>query len=248
MLTFLFCGAVFGQSSALSLETALTLPKGRFDFGLLNPLVVSVSDRVDLFTHPLLDVLLPNIGVKVNWLHYKDIYFSTRHRLSYATLLLNTISNPGTGGVLPADNTIPQIFTLDTQALGTYATQRHIISVIIGGKVAAKFPNVVFDTIDFPLLFSSTASYHAPIVFQATAGYRLLATKKIAFLFDGGAYLMPQPLGAIEVRQSTQVLFSFSRFFSMTAGYLATYGQYPYGSDWKIFPLLDMVFSLGGAL
>ena len=209
-------------------------------------MAISISDNVDLITHPLLDILLPNIGVKVNWMSNDGFYLSTQHRLSYATLLLNTISNPGTGGVLPADSTIPQVFTLDNRILATYQTGIHVLSLLVGAKFAAKFPNEEFATIDYPLIFTNTAAYHAPVVFNIEANYRLLITKRFLLLFDGGIYLMPQPLSAFEIRQTTEVLFSFTRFISATAGYLLTYGHYPYGNDWKVFPLVDIVFSFGG--
>jgi hypothetical protein len=238
--------AAFGQSSAVTSQTALTLQKGKLEFGLLHPLVIGVSDSVELVTHPFLDILQPNAGVKVNWIEKNGLYFSTSHSLSYATLFLNLISRSGTGGVLPADNTIPQVFTLDNQILSTYITGNHMVSLRVGARIAAKFPDIVFDTIDYPVLFTNTAAYHAPIVFNVEANYRLRLSGRLALLFDGGAYLMPQPLGAMEIRQTSEVLFGFNQTFSVSAGYLMTYGSYPYGNDWKVFPLVDFIFSFGG--
>ena len=238
--------AVSGQSSAITDQTALTLPKGKLEFGLLRPMVIGISDSVELFTHPFVDILQPNAGVKVNWMEKNGLYFSTSHGLSYATLFLNLISNPGTGGVLPADNTIPQVFTLDNQILTTFLTESQMVSLRIGAHLAAKFPDVVFDTIDYPVLFTNTAAYHTPVVINIEVNYRVRLSGRYALLFDGGVYLMPQPLDAFEIRQTSEVLFGFNQTFSASAGYLLTYGSYPYGTDWKVFPLVDFVFSFGG--
>ena len=73
LLIFAVCGNVFGQKSAVTSHTALTLPKGRLDFGLLHPIVVGITDSVDLVTHPLPDILFPNVGVKVNWANIGDL-------------------------------------------------------------------------------------------------------------------------------------------------------------------------------
>ena len=246
LIIFATCSAVFGQKPVVTSHTALTLPKGRLDFGILHPMVIGITDSVDLVTHPLLDILFPNVGVKVNWANGDGFYFSTQHGLSYATLLLNTISKPGVGGILPPDNIIPQVISLDNQLLASYYSGIHLASFKFGVKLALKIPNVVFDTIDYPLIFTSTAEYHTPVVFSIEANYRLLLAGKIALLFDGGIWLMPTPIEAFEVRQTSKVLFSFSRIFSVYGGYMLTIGNYPYGLDWKVFPLIDVVFSFGG--
>ncbi len=238
--------ALFGHNSVVTSNTALTLPKGRIDVGIVHPMVISISDAVDLVTHPLTDILVPKVGAKINWLERGGLYFSTQHSLSYATFLLSLISNPGTGGVLPADNTIPQVFTLDNWLLATYVSGVHVASLKIGAELGVRIPNDIFDTIDYPVLFTNTAAYHLPFVFTVEANYRFLLAERLTLLFDGGIHLMPEPIDAFEIRQTTEVLYSFSRIFSASAGYLLTYGNYPYGQDWKVFPFVDVVFSFGG--
>jgi hypothetical protein len=237
---------ICAQDSVLTENTAFTVPKGRIEFGIMNPFTWGITDKIQLSSHPVMDILLPNISCKVNWLQIDYFYLASVHELNYPSLLLGTIAREGTGGILAPDNDIPNIFCLYNHAIGTLLLDKHIFSLKAGINAALSLPDTNFETIDYPLIYGNTAVYHSHLTVDIVIDYKTRIYNWLHGMVSLELLLIPEPLSTYEVRQTTKALFVLGKTFSIMAGYTMVAGEYPYGSDWKIIPLIDTLFSFGG--
>lgn len=241
---------VFSQDSVVTEDTALMVPKGQVEFGLFNLLTLGLTDKVSLSTHPVLDALAPNLGVKVNWIDTGSVYFSTKHTLLYPTPLLEFLSGDGVGKILAGDNVYPQIIVIGNNFLVSYVTGDHIFSGRIGVDFALQFPEGTFMGMDYPVLYYTTAVFNTKLSFDAEFSYRWNFVENFWLMPSVEAIILTVPVGpspiGFEIRQTTNVLWKLNSWFSLSAGYLLAGGVYPYDYDIKLFPLIDVLFSFGG--
>ncbi|MEE8409850.1 MAG: hypothetical protein V3T05_09610, partial [Myxococcota bacterium] len=155
------------ESAAWSQGTAYTLPHGRWEVGLFQPLRYGVADSIEVGTHPLLNVLMPNVAIKKAWLGWWGGQLSSRHSLTYPTGLLKALSRDGTGGVLPGDTRVPHIVALTNQAVYSRPLFGELLLTVEAGvTLAASFGRSTLPTIDLPIVFPRTAAYHNVATFN----------------------------------------------------------------------------------
>src|SRR5690606_33434141 len=81
-------------------DSALTMPRGRWELGLFHPSRWAPADRLEIALHPLLFFVLPHVEAKMALLERGAFHFGARARLSYPTLFLSVVSKEGSGGLL----------------------------------------------------------------------------------------------------------------------------------------------------
>lgn len=244
IFTSLLFFSLTAHESVLTNNTAKTVSKGKVELGIISPLVWGVTDNVELSSNALLDVLFPNLTAKVSWLQNDKIFFASEHQLNYPTLLLDTISREGVGGILAPDNDIPQMLGFNNYIIGTFILERHSVSLKTGFLLALGSEYSDFETIDYPYFYGNSAIYHTDYVFDTIIDYKFKITEWLYALADAQILLFPNPLDSYEVRQSTKLNLVTGKLLSVLVGYQYVTGEYPYGNDFKIFPVLDFVFAI----
>ena len=226
--------------------TADVLPENRMEFGVFAPLRYGLSDSVELSTHPLLNVLMPNLALKVRWLQSGDVTVSSRHNLTYPSGLFNFLSKDGAMGILPKEADIPHIIGLTTEGLVSWKASD---LVLVTGKasvmVAARVGETNLPTMDLPLVFPRTAAYLRG--WSATFGVdtRLTLSDAFALNFDLDFFLLPTKRAPYHVEHSGMVAWKIKPDLRLSAGYKVVYGRYPFGGEWNFgggawpFPLVD---------
>ncbi len=240
---FLISILILSSIQGYSQNSALTTDKGHVSFGLVQDLKWGVTDNIELSTHPILDILCPNLGVKVLWFESPGLFFSTEHEVNYPTPLLKTISKDGIGGIIGHDISIPEIIGFNNYILGTYITSRHTISLKTGIKLAINPSGDKFETIDYPLFYGNTAVFHTGYISDSVISYNVDILSWLNAYVDVQLLLFPEPFNSYELRQNTYAQFVLGKRVSINAGYVLVTGEYPYGEDLKILPSLDIIFS-----
>ena len=94
------------ENSIWSAGTAYTMPQGRWETGLFQPVRYATTGSREWITHPILFPVFPNIAIKQQLRNWRGGQLSYRLGFQYPTLLLRLITREGTGGILAPDNTI----------------------------------------------------------------------------------------------------------------------------------------------
>ena len=196
-------------------NSARTLPRGRVEFGLFSPSRVGITDRLELQTNLLLDALLPNLGVKGNWAELGGWSLGSAHTLRYTTRLYSVITAEGTGGILPANITPPQMIELDNAILLTRDIKRsHALSLDLGASVIPKFSEGVNPS-------GSLVS-------------------KLEYLADVDVYYNTAIFLAPALEQGASLAWRFSDHVSLSGGYRLALAKYEYGTRLHVMPTLDL--------
>ena len=229
------------RHSDWDLETARTLPPGRLTVGVFAPLRWGVTESLELSTHPLWNLVVPNLAAKVALPGSLDWDVALEFGLSHPTPLLHLLSVEGTGGVLPADASIPDLLALDVHAFFTYRiARRQALTFRFGGRMVEAFGPRNFPTIDYPFVYGQTAPYVTGMGMdlQVAATGRLFGD--FGYRADLTLYVIPRSDGPFTLEQSGAVFYELGERWRLKLGYKFVAAQMPYGFDvTPPMPLVD---------
>ena len=246
ILIILCAGTLFAENAVWHDGSANTLPEGRIEVGLFQPLRYGLNETFELSTFLLADILIPNITAKKFWINYYGIDFASKHSLIFPTPLLNTIAREGAGGILPANSKIPFILVLNNQILSTYEFLPDFeLTIKLGLSQAIVSGRKDFPTIDLPLVYNRTSVYHENNLFNCGIDLRGILYKNIDFLIDYDHFFLPRDYADFCVEHKGLLIWKINRKFALSAGYKLVYSDYPskLQRNTDVFPLID--FQMG---
>jgi hypothetical protein len=224
-----------------STGTAHTLPKGRLEVGLFQPLRYGATDSFELSTHPLLNAVMPNWAVKTSVFDAGEWSAAVSHGVHYPTPLLRLLSREGTGGVLPSDAKVPHIIGWNAELLATYNfSPEQMATGRFGVLLAARFGESDWPTLDIPIVFPRTAAYHNTATFVGGLDFDGQIVDGLWYLVDVDLFLMPWDQGLYALEHCLMINWRVTGGFALHLGYKMVFGEYPFGTQFQILPLLDL--------
>ena len=234
--------AIRAENVIWNSAAAHTLPKGRWEIGLFQPLRYGQTDHLEWSTHPIMNLVIPNLSVKIAHGDGAGWQLATRHQLHYPTPLLRLVSREGTGGLIAPDLDIPAILFLRSELLLTRTLGSSRQLTVKGGAALVAKTGALDEraTIDLPIIFPRMAAYHHG--YQVNLGLDLLGQLfgRWGYGADLDVFLTPgfdQPLA---FEHMGLALWRKSDRFQLLLGYKLTFGGYPFGDQWHLLPLLDL--------
>lgn len=238
--------------------TAHTLPKGRFEFGLFQPLRYGQTENLEWSTHPILFIKVPNVKVKIAYSNFSGWEMASRHSVVYPTPLLRLLRVKGfgiealaemdVGGIISDDPTIPPIphmisfrhEILLSQSFGpsTLITGKGGFCLALrGGKIDKR------TTVDLPVVFPRLGVYYSGYGVNGGVDILRKATKRIEMLVDADILFLPGfDEGSFAFEHKGLIIWNKSSRFQLSLGYKLVYGEYPFGTQWHLLPLFDLQF------
>jgi hypothetical protein len=237
-------GRSYGTKRDWSEGSARTISKGRFETGLFSPLKYGLLNDLEISANPLLFFVIPHIALKKGWLKYSDITIATRHSITYPTPLLRLISKEGTGGILPDDSQIPHLLSMGTEFLGTWDYKKnHFFTFLVGLDLATSLNDYNVPTIDLPLIYQRSAHWHTGYSFHFGMDFEGKLVGNFHYLVDFDVFLFPGHITNKGFEHKAMVVWKKSKRFSIMAGYKLVIGEYPYGADKILLPLIDFAWA-----
>jgi hypothetical protein len=259
-VSFFFAGAALpsensssaGQPSTWSRwtsGTAYTMPDGRWELGVFQSLRYGLSETVEGSTHPLAFFLIPNLDVK--WAHgsKNGFRFSTRHSLTYPTLLLRLVSRKGIGGLISPEFDIPHMVSVYNDVIVSKPVwDEALATAYFGFSFSVKSGSLdERTTIDLPLVFHRLNVFYGGTSFRCGAGLKMRILRRWRIQADGDGFWTPRVDEHFAFEHKGLLLWTKSETFQFCLGYKLTFGQYPFGMQWHLFvPLVDCVWGWGG--
>jgi len=227
-------------------ESAAVLRPGEHSMGFLQPLRLGLNGNLELITHPVLDLLQPNLALQKNHGRVAGWQVATRHFAAYPTLFLRTIRKNGTGGIIAPDpdmGKIPQMLYWRSEArisrdfLRSLVTCKAGIAIGVGGtKMDERL------RIDYPLALQRMEVLFNGWGLNLGGAMRYHLNSRIDILLDANLYSLPGSPYSKFFEHKLQVFLKHSQTFRINCGYILSYGEYPFGSQWYILPLIDFVW------
>ena len=251
-LILIFCGLIQAQGEWLS-GTAHTLPKGRWETGLFQPVRWGQGEDREISFFKLTTLLMPGVTIKQRWGQRNSWIISTSHSLYYPTPLLKTMAKGGTGGMISPEFEIPHLLSLWNMVLASKPLpQNKILTTKVGFTLAFGGTNLSKEsTIDLPLVYHRLAVYYNGWLLRFGSDLNGQIGKKWSYLIDGDYILIPGMKGYFTLEHKGMLSWKKSSTFLVSIGYKLIYGLYPDGypnnniARFHALPLLDFQWAVG---
>lgn len=229
-------------SLVTSTNSAQTVPKGRFELGLFQPLRYGLTERVELSTVPLLVALMPQVEAKVRWLSQGHYSIATRQGVSYPSPLLHVLAREGSFGLLPKTSKIPTAFIFDIDGLFTRKLcEEHLLTALLGASAAPRGSTARMPLLDFPFLYARFAVLKTAAVYRLGLSYSGALHARIRASADVKYFILPVIHGGFSVEQGASLRFLLAKHVALEAGARLEYARYPSGLQFHYLPFLDVL-------
>lgn len=243
-------GPMFAQGEWLP-GTAYTLPQGRWEFGLFQPVRWGQSDDREISFYKLSALLMPGMTVKQRWYQRYQWTVSSTHSVYYPTPLLKMVAKKGIGGMISPEFEIPNMISFWNMILASQSLdQNRILTLKAGFALAFGGSDLTSgSTIDLPLIYHRLAVYYNGWLLRFGTDMNGRMSKKWTFLVDGDLFLIPGMKGSLALEHKSMITWEKSDTFHLSLGYKFIYGEYPDGypnekiTRVHILPMLDFIWS-----
>jgi hypothetical protein len=225
---------------------ALTVPKGRWEFGLLGGSHHGLTDSIELSLHPMLLVALPHLETKIMAARDPRHVLGLRLRASYPTTFLEIISKEGSLGLLPATTKPPLALQLEGDGIASSEWfDEHLVSVRLGIAVALHTPFTPMDLplLDFPFLYQRFAPLYGPGVPRGGFSFQGVVLGGLQYTTELVFYVMPSPPhvgNSSAIEHGIELEYRFSEHLAVSTGLRTTHAKYAFGTRTHFLPYLDL--------
>lgn len=230
--------------SRWSYNSAYIMGKGSFECGIFQPFRYGISSKIEVYGNILEMALIPNIAVKINCNETKGVHLAGQFGLDYNTPMFNVFSRKGTGGILSPQFTYPNMFSLN----GTFLATKQIFDtafVTAGAGIIIGMRDNYLDplsTIDLPIFYPRLAHLFNKYTLKVGADIIGKITSRFSYGADFQFYIIPIKGNNLFIEHSGTVMYILGKNTRIKGGYKICYGEYPFGKQWNILPIVDFVF------
>lgn len=234
VLVLLMPAQGFAENELWSHGRASTTPQGRWIFGLWSPSALPIADDVAIESRLLLNVIYPNIGMKVTW-QDTNWRIATTHTLSYPTRLHNVLSNrdatTDAAIRLAVSNAVHMEFVFDPL---------HSLTLNVALDISPALSSGTSSPIQHPWFYPRSATQLAGYGAQLGARWRGHLTGRMTYWNE--VTLFVHPGGTPTLEHTSALAWHIERLWSLEFGVITTHGTNYTGT--MISPYLDIVFAL----
>ncbi len=224
-------------------NSALTLPRDRYEIGVFAGSRYGVRDELELASQLMLFFLLPQAEAKFRFYNVSDFAFAARGRLAYPTPFLHAISRAGALGLLPATTHPPEALQLEAEVLGSWLfSPDHTVSAWLGLAVAPRTSSDDLPLLDFPFLYPRFAPLYTTFVPRAGLALDGKLVGPIFYCVDLRAYLLPltDVDGAFAIEQGLSLELHVRSQLAVELALRTSHARYPIGVRTHFLPLADL--------
>ncbi len=236
-------GAVFAMTPP---ESAGVQNRGERSMGIFQPLRLGVGHDFELTTHPGLFFIMPNLTVQKYHGKTGGWMLASRIYVAYPTLLLRTIQKNGIGGIIAPDpdiQKIPQLLYWRGEIRIGRELPRALVTLKSG--VALGFGGTKLDErlwIDYPMVFHRMGVLFNGWGLNIGADFRYHLNPKMDILLDVDLFSLPGSAYSGFIEHKTILTWYGWNKLQLCGGYKLSHGEYPYGSQWYLVPLIDLTW------
>jgi hypothetical protein len=228
-----------------SSSSARTVPRGRWELGVLQNAHYGVTRNVELALHPLWLFALPHLEVKATAFRCGRLALGVRSRFSYPTSFLALVSREGSGGLLPKTSRAPFAVQIEGDVIGSVEVAAwHELAARAGLAVAphANFTPEQLPLLDFPFLYPRFAAMYSPLVPRAAVDAEGRVLPRLFYHAGLTGYLMPE-LPDVGTAHALELLLSLeyrsSNHFAVSLGARESHAKYAIGTRSHTLPFVD---------
>jgi len=258
---FFLTVSLYCQSGSFLPGTAHTIPEGRWEIGLFQPVRWGQSESRELLFYKLSSLLMPNITIKQRWYKAETLALSTVHTLLYPSPLMKTLQSPlgkeagapNMFALISPEFEIPSMIILNNTVVTTWPLEKgRALTGKVGLAISLGGSNLATESsIDLPLVYHRLAVLYNGWSLRLGVDLNGGIGKNLFYLIDGDLFLIPGIKGNRSFEHKGMLTWERSPRFHVSLGYKFIYGVYPDGYPNKnisrvhILPLFDLQWAWG---
>lgn len=234
--------ALFASNNKWNSHSAYIIEKGRWEFGLFQPLRYGYTKTSEFSVHPGWFFLMPNIEIKESQTSVLGFKSASQYRLVYPTPLLNVLSRKGIGGLIAPEHKIPTMFSFAGTLIGSKKIGRFDLTLNGGIDIGVVLGELnPLSTIDLPLVYHRLGVFYNGWGVHSGFDIQTLVTKKIEVLFDSDILFLPGLDGEYSLENKLLISWNKSNNYRIMTGYKLVLGEFPYGEDIRVLPYFPVL-------
>lgn len=258
LLTMLACHCltVFTQSASGFKQFANTAEqplRNQWRYSLFSNAEYGISDKVSVRTHPLWFFVAPSAEIKWQWAASDNRNISFVHGITCPSPVMNIFAMSGTGGVISPEFDIPVVFSIKNGIISTWKLHdKHRLTAEAVVKFAILNNKLQpGSSIDLPVISPRNAVYYKNVGLEAAWTNEGVMTGRLdyysrlqVFLFPVGNDRYREEYGSTSRffgEYTAMIGWNISGKFKLGAGGRLCYGDYPFGTQWHLLPMIDFV-------
>jgi len=248
----LFSSLLFASSEIWSDGTAHLLPQNRLESGIFQPLRYGYSSTIEISTYKISTFLMPNFSMKIAHNNRWGWNMATRHGLIYPTPMLRWLQSPlgmelgepDKFALISPEFDIPQMISISNEIILTRDMENEMELSLKGGFSLAVGDKLVRRaSIDLPLIFPRLSVYYNRVLFRFGADISKDLKGRWSYVMDYDLFILPDGNENYAFEHKTLLKWSKSETFQIQLGYKLTAGEYPFGTQAHLLPLIDLVWA-----
>ncbi|MFN8255343.1 MAG: hypothetical protein U0W24_06615 [Bacteroidales bacterium] len=237
----------FSQIELLTVGTAKTIPKGHLEISLFRPARYGITKSLEVSAQPFAFPIFPNAQVKKNW-YDKEFSIATFHGINYPTIALNMLRKRNKEGWIPVDSTIPNAIIIKNGVIASKMLKEatsceaanYLLSVKLGINFAVKFKDGTMPPIQKPIVYPRTSVLLDQPLWYAGVGLDAHLNSFLNYAVDLDFLSVGMAIDDWAIENQGLIMTKITNSLLLVAGYRLSFGTYPEGNKFGIYPLLDI--------
>jgi hypothetical protein len=227
-----------------SFNSAFLMPAHKWECGIYQPFRYGLSNKLEIHANAIILPLIPNAGIKVALGSRDGFVFASDHFISSQTIFLNVVSREGIGGLISPEFDFPFIIAISnsfivSKPIGTESLLSGSAGFVFAFRGDKPNPQ---STIDLPVIYPRMTHSYEGITFKAGISYKGAFTRKLFYEEALQSFFVTRSKNNFFAENSGSLMWAAGRAIRIKAGYILSYGKYPFGGHWQLWPTIDIVF------
>ena len=234
-------------------HNAGTLQKSQFRYSLFSFAEYGISDKVTILAHPLWIFMSPDISVRWNLIDNGESSLSIIHGISCPTPILSLVARKGTGGIISPEFDIPFMIGINNGIISSYAMNNDNILTAGLSLEFALFNNSLEpgSTIDLPIISPRDNVFYKNFGIDIHLGAEGKLSGKFDYFGKSEFFIFPFQDKEFKAEYGNtnrffgeltgMAFWNISKKFKLGLGGKLCYGDYPFGNQWHLLPMIDFV-------
>jgi len=235
-----------GQTKPTPWKTPRTLnvSAGQIQAGIFQSWKYGLTDNTEISAHPLWFFVNPRISIQHKWGDRTTFQLATQHSLSYPTPILRMIQKKGIGGIIAEDPTIEEIPHLVAVKNEIIASFPVLTTHFLSGNFGLTFPLKSQSpdkrtTIDLPVIYPRLAIYYSGYRLNSGINIQGPLSPNFGYMVAADVFWLPGAEQDFFLEHDGVIMWKTGERSWIDFGYKLTFGEYPFGTQWHLLPLLD---------
>ena len=238
---------MFSQLKLWTVGTARTITENRLEISAFRHARYGISESLELSAQPFAIFILPNLQIKKKW-YDKSISIATVHGLNYPTMFLNYTRKRNREDIIPIDSIVPNLFVIKNEVIvskmlkepSSCEAENYLLSLKIGAQFALKFGESTLPLIEKPIIYQRTSVYHDKLLWYVGVDLDGHLNDFLNFSLDVDFLSVGATIDDYAIENKGIILMGLTNSLTAALGYKISYGSYPSGNKFFIWPLIDI--------